>query len=86
MTPDQSDARPYFICIVQQLLMALGEEKDFLREALADLVTELVGGLNLLFYKDVPFLPVYIAAGSLVQFGFVLCLDRQDFEYHWQLL
>ena len=52
--------------------MALGEEKDSLREALANLVTKLVGGLNPLFYRDVPFLPVYIAAGSLVQFGVML--------------
>ena len=64
---------PDFICIVQQLLMALGEEKsDSLHDALADLVAKLVGGLNPLFYRDVPFLPVYIAAGSLVQFGVVL--------------
>ena len=53
--------------------MALGEEKsDSLCDALDDLVAKLVGGLNPLFYRDVPFLPVYIAAGSFVQFGVVL--------------
>lgn len=52
--------------------MALGEEKaDDLREAWADLDAKLAGGLNPLFYKDVPFLPIYIAAGSVVQFGFL---------------
>ena len=53
--------------------MALGEEKAvLLHEALADLVAKLKGGLNPIFYRDVPFLPLYIAAGSTVQFGVVM--------------
>ena len=53
--------------------MALGEEKAMLlHEALADLVAKLKGGLNIIFYRDVPFLPLYIAAGSTVQFGVVM--------------
>ena len=69
----QGDSRPDFICIVGQLLMALGEEKAvLLHEALADLVAKLKGGLNPVYYKEVPFLPLYIAAGSTVQFGIVM--------------
>ena len=53
--------------------MALGEEKAvLLHEALADLVAKLKGGLNPIFYRDVPFLPLYIAAGSTVHFGVVM--------------
>jgi|LauGreStaDraftv2_3_1035109.scaffolds.fasta_scaffold16275_3 hypothetical protein len=73
MYTHKGDCRPDFICIVSQLLMALGEEKAMLlHEARADLVAKLKGGLNPIFYRDVPFLPLYIAAGSTVQFGVVM--------------
>ena len=53
--------------------MALGEEKeDSLCNARQDLVKKLIGGLSFLFYRNVPFLPVYIAAAHLVQFGIVM--------------
>ena len=46
--------------------MALGEEKeDSLCNARLDLVKKLTGGLNSLFYRNVPFLPVYTAAAPL---------------------
>ena len=52
--------------------MALGEEKeDSLCNARLDLVKKLTGGLNSLFYRNVPFLPVYTAAAHFVQFGIV---------------
>jgi ABC-type protease/lipase transport system fused ATPase/permease subunit len=67
----QGDSRPDFICVVQSLLMAAGEEKvqGDMKGALKDLQQKFVGGLNAIFYKDVPYLPVYIAAGSIIQFG-----------------
>ncbi len=67
----QGDLRPDFICVVQSLLMAAGEEKIHgdMKGALRDLKVKFAGGLNAIFYKDVPYLPVYISAGSIVQFG-----------------
>ena len=43
-----------------------------LHEAQANLVAKVKGGLNPISYRDVPFLPLYIAAGSTVQFGFMM--------------
>jgi hypothetical protein len=60
--------------------MAVGEEKVHgnLNGALADLKQKFKGGLNALYYKDVPYLPLYIASGSLVKFG----LLRPDGQVH----
>ncbi len=69
--------------------MAAGEEKvqGDLRGALDDLKVKFAGGLNAIFYKDVPYLPVYIAAGSVVQFG-ILKPDGQvgNFDIYMFLL
>ena len=35
-------------------------------------MTKLQGGLPPLFYRDIPYMPVYAAEGDHIQFGFVL--------------
>ena len=56
-----------------------------LYEARSDLVAKLEGGLNPTFYGDVPFLPMYIAAGSMVQFGIVMPHGEVSREVHHEV-
>ena len=61
--------------IVQRLLLFIGEEKKAgVGRDLAqrDIMMKLQGGLPPLFYRDIPYMPVYVAAGDHIQFGFVL--------------
>ena len=61
--------------IVQRLLLFIGkEEKAGVGRALAqrDIMMKLQGGLPPIFYRDIPYMPVYAAAGDHIQFGFVL--------------
>lgn len=60
---------------IQRLLLFVGEEKEAGVGRLAaeqDLVVKLQNGLPPLFYQDIPYMPVYAAAGDEIRFGFVL--------------
>lgn len=67
----QGNTRPDMVCVVQDLLIAVGEEKLAGQSAAAvrDLQSKLGGGLPSLYYYNVPYIPVYIAHGNMVQFG-----------------
>ena len=55
--------------------MFAGEEKVGkvgIRKALCDIRSKLGQGLPPLFYQEIPFMPVYAAAGDKIQFGLVL--------------
>ena len=55
--------------------MFIGEEKVGnvgIHKALGDIRSKLGQGLPPLFYQDIPYMPVYAAAGDEIQFGFVL--------------
>ena len=59
---------------IQRLLLFVGEEKAARvgrLAALPDLVAKLKSGLPPLFYQDIPYMPVYAAAGDEIQFGFL---------------
>ena len=61
--------------IIQRLLLFIGEEKKAgVGRDLAqrDIMMKLQGGLPPLFYRDIPYMPVYAAEGDHIQFGFVL--------------
>ena len=60
--------------VVQRLLLFVGEEKkagvgrDLAQQ---DIMAKLRGGLPPLFYRHIPYMPVYTAEGDHIQFGFV---------------
>ena len=65
--------------VVQRLLLFVGEEKkagvgrDLAQK---DIMDKLQGGLPPLFYRYIPYMPVYAAEGDHIQFGFVLAKGK----------
>ncbi|GAQ86127.1 Protein kinase-like domain containing protein [Klebsormidium nitens] len=71
--------RPDTHLVAEKLSLFFGEDKvedDELKDVWDDHVRKLKGGLNHVAYGRVPFVPVYAAAGNLLQFG-RLCSDGQ---------
>ena len=66
--------RPDMIIITEGLLMFYGEEKpeNMEGQALDDAARKFRYGLSPLFYGSIPYLPLYIATGNLVQFHLLL--------------
>jgi hypothetical protein len=64
--------RPDTHLVTEKLSLLFGEDKeanDELTEAWKDHRRKLKGGLNPVAYGRVPFIPLYAAAGDLIQFG-----------------
>ena len=60
---------------IQRLLLFVGGEKAARVGRFAaqqDLVAKLKNGLPPLFYQDIPYMPLYAAAGDEIQFGFLM--------------
>jgi hypothetical protein len=71
--------RPDTYVGAEKLSLLFGEDKaedDELNLAWDDHIRKLKGGLNHVAYGMVPFVPLYAAAGNLLQFG-RLCSDGQ---------
>ena len=59
---------------IDRLLMFVGEEKAGkvgIHKALYDIKSK-IGCLPPLFYQEIPYMPVYTAAGDAIQFGLLL--------------
>ena len=67
---------------ISRLLLFIGEEKAASvgrQEALYDIMRKMQQGLPHLFYQDIPYMPVYVAAEDNIQFGFVLASGEVRF-------
>ena len=64
--------------------MFVGEEKAGSvgrQRALHDIMSK-IGALSPLFYQDIPYMPVYAAAGDEIQFGFMLANGEVRAAFH----
>ena len=67
--------------------MFVGEEKAGSvgrHRALYDIKSKM-GALSPLFYQDIPYMPVYAAAGDEIQFGFMLANGEVGAALHQKL-
>lgn len=67
-------------------MLFIGEEQSGnvgRHAALQDITVRLQKGLPRLFYHDIPYIPIYLAAGDEIQFGFVLANGKVS-DVPWQ--
>ena len=82
----QEMTRPDLTVSINRLLLFVGEERartEGIHRAVHDIESEMDQGLPPMYYRDIPYMPVYAAAGDEIQFGLVLANGQVGAAHHW---
>ena len=86
--------RPTLTVSIDGLVLFIGKERASSTRlhiatsrgySVCDIESDMKDGLPPIFYQDIPYIPVYAAAGDEIQFGLLLANGEVRATLHWVL-